>query len=182
MAYTDSETIVNNESSEIIRMFYDAFDALIPVEQREITKGDTGLFPPHLRQDIEEMNLWVSETVNSGVYKSGFASTQAAYEEHVYPLFESLDRLEDHLENPKHQPFLFGDNITDADIRLFTTLIRFDVAYHPIFKCNLKMIRHDYPRLHQWLRMLYWDETDRTRGAFKETTCFKAVGSFHIFY
>jgi putative glutathione S-transferase len=169
------ETIVNNESSEIIRMLYDAFDAFIPEERREKTKGEAGLFPPHLRGDIDEMNDWVYDTINNGVYKTGFASSQQAYEENIYPIFKSLDRLEEHLSNSTHQPYLFGANITEADIRLFTTMIRFDVAYYPIFKCNLKMIRHDYPRLHKWLRTLYWDESERTQGAFKKYTRFQAV-------
>jgi Glutathione S-transferase, C-terminal domain len=98
------------------------------------------------------------------VYKTGFATTQQAYESSLYPLFNGLDRLEEHLGQPGHSPYLFGANITEADIRLYPTLIRFDVAYHSIFKCNLKMIRHDYPRLDKWLRMLYWDESDRMNG------------------
>lgn len=122
-------------------MFYDSFDDLLPEEQRESSKGDDGLFPPNLQGEIEAMNEWVYNTVNNGVYKTGFASTQEAYEDHVFPLFKSLDRLEEHLGDSRHQPFLFGANITEADIRLYTTLIRFDVAYYPIFKCNLKMIR-----------------------------------------
>jgi glutathionyl-hydroquinone reductase len=173
------ETIVNNESSEIIRMFYDAFDNYLPVGMQEKSKGESGLFPPHLRDEIEEMNDWVYNTVNNGVYKTGFASTQQAYEDNVYPLFKSLDRLEEHLEDPAHHPYLFGKYITEADIRLYTTLIRFDVAYFTIFKCNLKMIRHDYPRLHQWLRTLYWDDgSERNNGdAFKITTRFENVST-----
>jgi putative glutathione S-transferase len=132
---------VNNESSEIIRIFYDAFDSLLPEEKREANKGKTGLFPHHLQGDIESMNEWVYDTINNGVYKTGFASTQQAYEDNVFPLFKSLDRLEEHLGESAHQPYLFGANISEADIRLFTTMIRFDVAYYPIFKCNLKMIR-----------------------------------------
>jgi glutathionyl-hydroquinone reductase len=158
-------------------MLYDAFDSFLPAERREKTKGEAGLLPPHLHADIEAMNGWVYNTVNNGVYKTGFASTQEAYEDHVFPLFRSLDRLEAHLSDPAHQPYLFGENITEADIRLFTTLIRFDVSYHSIFKCNLKMIRHDYPQLHRWLRNLYWDETERTRGAFRKTVRFAAVGA-----
>jgi len=169
-----NETIVNNESSEIIRFLYDAFDAFLPEDKRETTKGKAGLFPEHLRPEIEAMNDWVYNTVNNGVYKAGFASSQQAYEDHVFPLFKSLDRVEKHLSDHTHQLYLFGDNITEADIRLFTTLIRFDVAYYPIFKCNLKMIRHDYPCLHQWLRTLYWDESDRTHGAFHNTVKFSA--------
>ncbi|KAF2418934.1 hypothetical protein EJ08DRAFT_673417 [Tothia fuscella] len=119
------------------------------------------LWDKNTEREIEDMNDWVYNTINNGVYKSGFAATQQAYEEN-------------HLANPAHQPYLFGANITEADIRLFTTMIRFDVAYYSIFKCNLKMIRHDYPRIHTWLRTLYWDESERTHGAFKDTTRFDA--------
>jgi putative glutathione S-transferase len=161
-------------------MLYDAFDAFIPEKNREVTKGKAGLFPKHIQGEIEQMNDWVYNTVNNGVYKTGFASTQNAYEDHVFPLFKSLDRLEEHLGDSSHQPYLFGENITEADIRLFTTLIRFDVAYYPIFKCNLKMIRYDYPRLHKWLRTLYWDESDRTHGAFHHTVRFQAVGLIYL--
>lgn len=158
-------------------MLYTEFDAFIAENLRESSKGGKGLFPSYLRQDIEAMNEWVFDSINMGVYKAGFAMTQEAYEQNVYPIFKSLDRLEEHLGQPGYSPFLFGDHITEADIRLYTTLIRFDVAYHSLFKCNLKMIRHDYPRLHEWMRNLYWDESDRTNGgAFKKTVDFLAVG------
>lgn len=165
-----TETIVNNESSEIIRMFYTEFDDLLPAELRE--GGPRGeLYPKHLRGEIDAMNEWVYDKINNGVYKSGFATSQQAYDANVYPLFEALDRIESHLSEPGHQPYLFGENITEADIRLFVTAIRFDVAYYSVFKCNIKMIRHDYPRIHRWLRLLYWDESERTRGgAFKKTS------------
>ena len=165
------ETIVSNESSEIIRMFYEEFDELLPVERREVSKPEGGLLPPGLKGEIDSMNEWVYNTVNNGVYKTGFASTQEAYDLNVYPLFESLDRLEKHLDDPRHQPYLFGKHITEADVRLFTTLVRFDNSYYTIFRCNIKMIRHDYPNLHRWLRRLYWDEGPETNGgAFKHTT------------
>lgn len=171
-----AETIVNNESSEIIRMLYTAFDDQLPENMREENRPGGGFYPEHLRKDIDAMNEWVYHTVNNGVYKTGFATTQEAYESNLISLFESLDRLEEHLGQPGHSPYLFGENITEADIRLYTTLIRFDVAYHNIFKCNLKMIRHDYPRLDRWLRTLYWDESDRTNGGvFKKTTHFHPV-------
>lgn len=116
-----TDTMVNNESSEIIRMFYSEFDDLLPEHLRESTKEKAGggIFPERLRGEIEEMNEWVYNTVNNGVYKTGFATSQEAYEANLYPLFESLDRLEDILA--KHgKPYLFGDHITEADVRLYT--------------------------------------------------------------
>jgi len=167
------ETIVNNESSEIIRMFYSEFDDLLPEEQREVNHPNGGLYPEHLRPEIDAMNEWVYTTINNGVYKTGFATTQEAYDKNVYPLFKSLDRVEEHLGQPGHQPYLFGAHITEADIRLYTTIARFDVSYYLLFKCNLKMIRHDYPRIDLWFRRLYWDESEKTRGGiFKRTTFF----------
>jgi glutathionyl-hydroquinone reductase len=170
-----NETIVNNESSEIIRMLYSAFDGLLPEELREENRPGGGFYPEHLRKEIDEMNEWVYNTVNNGVYKCGFAATQEAYDANIYPLFASLDRLEEHLGEPGHSPFLFGPYVTEADIRLYTTMARFDVAYHGIFQCNLKMVRHDYPRLSRWLRNLYWDTSEATNGGvFGRTTFFNA--------
>lgn len=168
-------TIVNNESSEIIRMLYTEFDDFLPENLQEVNKPGGGFYPEHLRNDIDAMNAWVYPLINNGVYKTGFATTQAAYEENIYPLFEALDRVEEHLSQPGYQPFLFGGHITEADVRLYTTIARFDVAYYLIFKCNLKMIRHDYPRIDRWYRRLYYDESELTRGAFKQTTFFDIV-------
>ncbi|KAH7355556.1 glutathione S-transferase [Pyrenochaeta sp. MPI-SDFR-AT-0127] len=169
-------TVVNNESADIIRILFEAFDHLLPLNLREATKGAAAFVPQHLRTEIDLLNAWVYDTVNNGVYKVGFATSQAAYNEHLARLFQSLDRLEDHLSQPGHYPYIFGQYITEADIRLYTTLVRFDVAYYTLFKCNLKMIRLDYPRLHAWLRRLYWNEGSETgRGAFQSTTHFDVI-------
>ena len=175
----ERETIVNNESSEIIRMFYSEFDEFLPEAGRESAHPAGGYYPESLRGKIDEMNEWVYDTVNNGVYKAGFAATQDAYEAALFPLFESLDRLEAHLEGNEREgkgKYLMGESVTEADIRLYTTMIRFDVAYYNIFMCNLKMIRWDYPRLSRWLRNLYWDGGRVRNGrAFRETVDFDAV-------
>ncbi|KAI0169929.1 glutathione S-transferase [Hypoxylon sp. FL1284] len=164
-----AETIVNNESSEIIRMLYAEFDALVPEPYREAAKPGGGLYPAHLRAQIDEMNAWVYATVNNGVYKCGFAGAQAAYDDSVQALFASLDRLEALLA-ARGRPFLLGDQLTEADVRLYPTVARFDVAYHTVFMCNLRSVRHDYPALHRWFRRLYWDQGPVTSGAFHKTT------------
>lgn len=138
-----TDTIVSNESSEIIRMFNSAFDTI------GAKPGD--YYPADLREEIDAINARVYDTVNNGVYKSGFATTQAAYEEAVVPLFESLDWLDDILSNNR---YLTGDRLTEADWRLFTTLIRFDAVYVGHFKCNLKRIE-DYEHLPGYIRELY---------------------------
>ncbi|KAH9923740.1 glutathione S-transferase [Epithele typhae] len=153
-----TETIVNNESSELIRIFNSAFNHLLPADKAAID-----LYPEHLRKEIDELNEWVYTTVNNGVYRCGFASSQKAYEDAMIPLFESLDRLEKILTGKE---YLVGDQLTEADIRLFVTINRFDVAYYTLFKCNLRSIRHDYPAIHLWLRKLYWGD----KPAFRETS------------
>lgn len=135
--------IVSNESSEIIRMFNSAFDEI------GATEGD--YYPKALRKEIDAINARVYDTVNNGVYRSGFATTQEAYEEAVVPLFQSLDWLDGILEKNR---YLTGDQITEADWRLFTTLIRFDPVYVGHFKCNLKRIA-DYRNLPGYIRELY---------------------------
>ncbi|CAO3692154.1 unnamed protein product [Rhizopus stolonifer] len=110
------QTIVNNESSEIIRMFNTAFNSFLPTEQANVD-----YYPEPLRDEIDQINEWIYDTVNNGVYKSGFASTQEAYEKNVVPLFESLDRIEKILDGHK---YLVQDRFTEADIRLFTTIVR----------------------------------------------------------
>lgn len=136
-------TIVSNESSEIIRMFNSAFDGL--------TGNTLDFYPEDLRGEIDAINETVYHTVNNGVYKSGFATTQEAYEEAVGALFETLDRLEAILAK---QPYLAGERVSEADWRLFTTLVRFDAVYVGHFKCNIRRIA-DYPNLSNYLRALY---------------------------
>jgi putative glutathione S-transferase len=135
--------IVNNESADILRMFNSGFGAL----------GDESvdLYPEELRADIDAWNERIYPALNNGVYRAGFATTQAAYEEAYHGVFAMLDELEQHLGSRK---FLVGERLTEADIRLFVTLVRFDVAYHGLFKCNRKRIA-DYPALSAYLsRML----------------------------
>ncbi len=136
-------TIVSNESSEIIRMMNSAFDGL------GARQGD--YYPLDLRAQIDAVNARIYDTVNNGVYTAGFATSQAAYEESVRSLFDTLDWLEAHLSQ---QRWLVGNRFTEADIRLFTTLIRFDAVYVGHFKCNLRRIV-DYPALSAYLRDFY---------------------------
>ncbi|MGG7648297.1 glutathione S-transferase family protein [Pseudomonas sp. ES4] len=135
--------IVNNESAEIIRMFNGAFD--------DLTGNDLDFYPAPLRGEIDALNERIYPTVNNGVYRAGFATAQKAYEEAFDGLFEELDRLEQLLDANR---YLAGEYLTEADIRLFTTLIRFDAVYYGHFKCNLRRIA-DYPNLSNWLREIY---------------------------
>ncbi len=138
-----SHTIVSNESPEIIRMFNSAFDGIGAI------KGD--YYPVPLRQEIDALNDRIYDTVNNGVYKAGFATTQKAYAEAVVPLFDSLDWLDDRLSRRR---YLTGNTITEADWRLFTTLVRFDPVYVGHFKCNIRRIV-DYENLSGYVRDLY---------------------------
>jgi glutathionyl-hydroquinone reductase len=135
--------IVNNESAEIIRMFNSAFDHI------GAKPGD--YYPEPLRKDIDALNKRIYETVNNGVYRAGFATTQEAYDEAVVPLFNTLDWLDERLSRDR---FLLGERQTEADWRLFTTLVRFDPVYVAHFKCNLRRIA-DYRHLSGYLRDLY---------------------------
>ena len=136
-------TIVNNESSEIIRMLNSAFDGV------GARPGD--YYPTDLRAEIDALNARIYDTVNNGVYKAGFATTQEAYEEAIHPLFETLAFLEDRLSRRR---YLCGARLTEADWRLFTTLVRFDPVYVGHFKCNLKRLV-DHPTLWAYARDLY---------------------------
>lgn len=135
--------IVNNESSEIIRMFNGAFD--------DLTGNREDFYPEPLRPEIDAINAFVYERVNNGVYRAGFATEQAVYEQAVGELFAALDQLEERLARRR---YLVGDRITEADWRLFPTLVRFDAVYVTHFKCSVRRIR-DYPNLWGYTRDLY---------------------------
>ncbi|WP_334062025.1 glutathione S-transferase family protein [Alteromonas genovensis] len=136
-------TIVNNESADIIRILNSDFNAL--------TGNYDDYYPELLRSDIDEINELVYHSINNGVYKSGFATTQEAYEEAVNALFDALEEVETRLSSSR---YLVGDTLTEADWRLFTTLIRFDPVYHGHFKCNKKQIS-DYPNTFGYMKELY---------------------------
>jgi len=140
---TNRATIVNNESSEIIRMLNSAFD--------EFSDASLDLYPQDLRDEIDRINALVYPNVNNGVYRCGFATTQAAYEKAFDSLFAALDQVEQRLASTR---YLAGSRMTEADWRLFTTLVRFDAVYYGHFKCNLRRIV-DYPNLWNYLRDLY---------------------------
>jgi len=179
-----TNTIVNNESSEIIRFLYTEFDDLVD----EKFRGNP-FYPEDKRGVIDELNSWVYDTINNGVYKSGIATKQGAYEDAVTALFASLDCVEALLKSSAG-PYLLGEKITEADVRLYPTIIRFDPVYVQHFKCNIGMIRHEYapssslhslkkvrkltiksyPAIHKWLRHLYWEVP-----AFKKTTNFEHI-------
>ncbi len=136
-------TIVSNESSEIIRMFNSAFNRL--------TGNTVDYWPEALRGNIEEVNTRIYDTLNNGVYKAGFATTQAAYDAAIHPLFDTLDWIEGILSDNR---YLTGDTLTEADWRMFTTILRFDLVYHQHFKCNRARIA-DYPNLWGHTRELF---------------------------
>ncbi|KAH7148190.1 glutathione S-transferase [Dactylonectria macrodidyma] len=177
------KTIVNNESSEIIRMLYTEvgtlllcelyhyrlkhaqFDHLLDEGHRKVQP-----YPIELHEQINEVNDWIYNDINNGVYKAGFATKQDAYERNVIKLFEALDKAEAHLQVSKNGPYYFGNDIKEVDIHLYVTVIRFDPVYVQHFKCNVRDIRSGYPYLHKWLRNLYWNHE-----AFRDTTQFEHI-------
>ncbi|HAF87619.1 MAG: glutathione-dependent reductase [Legionellaceae bacterium] len=152
---TYTHKMINNESSEIIRIFNGAFNHL--------TDNHDDYYPSALQERIDEINAFVYESINNGVYQCGFATSQKAYEQAYGKLFDALDKIEEKLS---HNSFLVGSQITEADWRLFTTLIRFDVVYHGHFKCNKKRLK-DYPALSHYLIKLYqWPDIAETVNFF----------------
>jgi glutathionyl-hydroquinone reductase len=139
----EKRCIVSNNDDHILRMFNSEFDAY--------SDNSLDLYPEALREEIDALNEWIYPDVNNGVYRTGFATTQGAYEDAATQLFAALDRLDERLAR---QPYLTGDRLTEADWKLFPTLVRFDAVYYVHFKCNIRRIA-DYPHLSGYLRQLY---------------------------
>jgi putative glutathione S-transferase len=158
-----TKTIVNNESSEIIRIFNSAFN--------NITGDNNDFYPEALRSEIDQLNAFIYDNINNGVYKVGFAKNQEAYNKNIKALFNALDKIEERLED---RETLIGSIVTEADVRLYTTLVRFDCVYHGHFKCNLKMLR-EYKNLSRYLLNLYGLK------AFVETTDFDHIKEHYYF-
>lgn len=158
----------------MLRWLPTAFNSLIPPD---LAKVD--LYPQHLRSQIDSISEWVQRDLNTGVYKAGFANSQEEYDKNVIPVFGSLNKLEEIVAS-NGGPFVLGKEMTELDIRLYATLVRFDTVYVQHFKCNLGTIRHDYPVLNNWLKHMYWNVP-----ACKATTDFKHikenVSSFSFF-
>ena len=158
-----TNTIVNNESAEMLRWLPQAF--------RSNSSGDQilDLYPEDLRSTIDEVSIWMQRDLNSGVYKAGFAASQEDYDKNVIPVFAALNKLEQVIAS-HGGPYLLGERLTELDIRAYVTIVRFDAVYVQHFKCNLGIIRHDYPQINEWLKRLYWG----VKG-FKESTNFKHI-------
>jgi putative glutathione S-transferase len=159
-----TNSIVNNESKELLRSLPNAFNSVLPEEYAKLD-----FYPAHLRQQIDEISVWLQSDINKGVYVAGFAPNQEAYEKAVPVVFKALNKLEQ-LIFTNGGPYILGTSMTELDIMAFPTLIRFDVVYHDLFKCNFGSIRHDYPVLNNWMKNLYWNHP-----AFKHTTDFKHI-------
>ncbi|EME45363.1 hypothetical protein DOTSEDRAFT_127526 [Dothistroma septosporum NZE10] len=157
-------TIVNNESHELLRDLQHCFDPLLPTELKKID-----LFPASLQKKILALEEPLQRDLNTGVYKAGFAPDQQTYEKNISPVFGILNYLE-HLTSSSDGPYVLGTQMTEVDIRVFCTLIRFDVVYVQHFKCNLGMTRYSYPHLDNWLRRMYWEEK-----MCRETTEFRHI-------
>ena len=182
---TKTKTIVNNDSGEIIRILNSSFNEFVDAEH------SVDLAPKDLIPELDAYNQWMGPNVNSGVYKVGLATSQSVFEEQTVKLYESLDQVEAKLKGVyddlvakygtdnnesavlKHY-FLFANHITDTDIRLYTTIIRFDSIYVDHFTCNFKTIREDYPYISKWVRNLYWNYP-----AFRRTTSFNQIKLFY---
>ncbi|KAK4221452.1 glutathione S-transferase [Podospora fimiseda] len=160
---TKTSTIVNNESLELLRDFSTCFNPILSPEDEALT-----LYPSHLQSKINLLSAWLQKNLCTGVYRAGFARTQIEYNSAVIRVFAALNILEQRILSSG--PYIFGSALTEVDVLAYATLIRFDTVYVQHFKCNLGTIRHDYPRVKNWLGNLYWN----VKG-FKETTDFKHI-------
>ena len=161
---TETGTIVNNESEELMRWMQGAFQDVI-----ETGRPPMDLYPESLRKVIDEVSIWMQSDLNSGVYKAGFAQSQEDYDKNVAPVFAALNRIEKML-SANGGPYLLGERLTELDVRAYATIIRFDAVYVQHFKLDLTTIRHGYPQINNWLKRLYWSVP-----GFKETTDFKHI-------
>jgi glutathionyl-hydroquinone reductase len=157
-------TIVNNESHELLRDLQTAFNEFLPDNLAAIT-----LYPENLRTKIDTMSEWLQRDLNTGVYKAGFVKTQEAYDKNLPPVFASLNRLEQ-IAHENGGPYILGSQMTEVDVRAFATIIRFDTIYVYHFRCNLGTIRYSYPILDNWLKHMYWNHAE-----FKNTTDFRHI-------
>lgn len=157
--------IINNESMEMLRWLPYAFNSLI--ENEGIRSID--FYPKELRSKIDEVTPWLTSLICNGVYKAGFSTTQAGYNEHIVPLFAALNKLEKLLQS-NGGPYILGEKLTELDLLTYPTVVRFDTVYVQHFKTNLGTIRHDYPVLNNWLKNLYHNVT-----GFKESTDFQHI-------
>ncbi|KAK4561519.1 hypothetical protein LTR86_004837 [Recurvomyces mirabilis] len=157
-------TIVNNESAEILHWLPAAFNELLPKELVEIS-----LYPGELEKEIDSVAGWMSDHLNTGVYKAGFAPDQETYNKNLPPVFASLNKLEK-IAKQNGGPYILGKHLTELDVRAYATIIRFDPVYVQHFKCNLGMIRYSYPVLHNWLKGMYWNHAEA-----RSTTDFRHI-------
>ncbi|KAK3712233.1 hypothetical protein LTR37_009095 [Vermiconidia calcicola] len=157
-------TIVNNESLELLRDLQTAFNGSLPS-----TLADINLYPEDLRNDIDRIGAWMQRDLNSGVYKAGFAPDQETYNKNLPAVFAALNKLEK-IAHQNGGPYILGSRMTELDIRAYATIVRFDTVYVVHFKCNLGTIRHTYPVLHNWLKNMYWNHK-----AFVDTTDFNHI-------
>lgn len=159
--------IVNNESEDIMRMLNTVFDEQLPADS---PAKSMNFYPSKLQKSIDEINSWMMPDLNSGVYKAGFADNQADYDRNCRIVFATLDRLEGMLKHSNTVYILGSEELSEVDIKLYTTLIRFDAVYQQHFKLMIRSIRHGCPCLHRWLKNLYWNVP-----GFKETTNFRHI-------
>lgn len=147
-------TIVNNESLELLRDLPTAFNSLLPSSLADIT-----LYPEELQYDIDSIGEWLQRDLNTGVYKTGFATDQQTYEKNLPAVFAALNELEK-IACEHRGPFLLGSRMTELDVRAYATIVRFDPVYVQHFKCNLGTIRNTYPVLNNWLHNMYWNHPE----------------------